>query len=77
MYDSPTHPPPQILESKETKASTPECIESNQKLRISHVKNVNKTENRLTPIKLENKKQDKKMISLQEGPSRKFPSNDS
>ena len=46
-------------------------------LRISHVKNVNKMKNRLTPIKLESKKQDKNVFASREGSSGKSPSNDS
>ena len=38
-------------------------------LRISDVKNVNKSKNRLTPAKLESKKQDKKVLASREGPS--------
>ena len=32
-------------------------------LRISNVKNVNKRKNLFTPVKLENKKQDKKVLA--------------
>ena len=35
--------------------------------KISHVKNVNKSKNCLVPIKLESKKQDKKMLASREG----------
>ena len=51
------------LESNETKTRALECIECDQKLRISHVKNVNKRKNRLTPVKLESKKQHKKIAA--------------
>ena len=39
----------------------------NEMLRISDVKNVNKRKNRLTPVKLESKKQDKKVLASREG----------
>ena len=64
----------QTLESKETKTKTLECKEKVQKLRISHVKNVNKRKNRLPPVKLESKKQDKKVMAEREGLGGKFPS---
>ena len=48
------------LEWKTKKTSTVECIESDQKLRISDVKNENKTKNHCLPVKLGSKKQDKK-----------------
>ena len=38
-----------------------------QMSKISHIKNVNKRKNRLTPVKLEKKKQGKKVITRQEG----------
>ena len=52
--------PPNTLERKIRKTSTLECKEKVQKLRILHIKNVNKRKNRLTPVKLESKEQDKK-----------------
>ena len=63
---SETYTPPHThtLESKVTKNSTLECKENDQKLRISHVKNVNKRKNPLTPVKLESKKQDKKVLVI-------------
>ena len=36
-------------------------------LQISHEKNANKRKNPLTPVKLESKKQDKKVLAMQEG----------
>ena len=36
-------------------------------LKISDVKNVNKRKNRLTPVKLESKKQDKKLLASRVG----------
>ena len=62
------------LDIKETKASTLECKENDQKLRISHVKNVNKSKNRLTPVKLETKNNIKKLSSGGRDKGRKFPS---
>ena len=56
-----TNPLLPTLESKETKASPLECIESDQKSKISHVKPVNKSKNPLTPVKLESRKQYKKV----------------
>ena len=75
---SPTHNPPPHTHSqvsKETKISTLECKENDQIFKIFHVKNVNKRENRLTPVKLESRKQDKKVLASREGSSRKFPLN--
>ena len=46
-----------------TKTRTVECKKQVQKLKISDVKNVNKRKNRLTPVKLESKKEDKKKIA--------------
>ena len=63
-------------QSTETKDSTLECKENDQIFKISHVKNVNKRKNRLTPLKLERKKQDKKVLASREGSGGKFPSND-
>ena len=45
-------------------------------LRILDVKNVNKRKHRLTPVKLESKKQDKKVVARLEGSGGKFQSND-
>ena len=59
-------PPPShthTLENKETKYSTRECKKNDQMLRISDIKNVNKRKNRLTPVKLESKKRDKKILA--------------
>ena len=47
-----THTHIHTLESKETKNSILECKETDQIFKISHVKNVNKRKNRLTPVKL-------------------------
>ena len=44
-------------------------------LRISDVKNVNKSKNRLTLIILESKKQDKKLFASREGLGGAIPSN--
>ena len=46
------------LERKTRKTSTLESNRKDQKSKISHVKNVNKRNNRLTLVKLESKKQD-------------------
>ena len=63
----PITPPPPTLESKETKNSTVQCKENNQKLIIPDMKNVNKSENHCSPVKLESKKQDKKVLALRVG----------
>ena len=55
------------LESKENENSTLECKENYKILRISEVKNVNKRKNRLTPAKLESRKQDKKVLASRVG----------
>ena len=44
-------------------------------LKTPGVKNVNKSENRLTPVKLESKKHDKKVSASWEGSGEKFQSN--
>ena len=68
------YPPPlHTLERKCTKTGTVECIESDQKSKISPVKNWNKRKNRLTPVKLQCKKQDEKMIAQWEGFGREVP----
>ena len=62
------YPPPlHTLERKCTKTGTVECIESDQKSKISHVKNVNKRKNHCSPVKLESKKQGKKTSAEREG----------
>ena len=60
----PTYSPPPLhtLQNEEMKKSTLECKENDQMLRISDHKNVNKSKYRLSPAKLESKKQDKKII---------------
>ena len=60
-----TDPPPytHTLESKETKKSTLECKENSQMLKIQDHKNVNKSKNRLTPLKLYSKKHKKKIMA--------------
>ena len=55
------------IESKETKTSILECKENGQMLRILDHKNVNKSKNRLAPLKLYSKKHHKKVMVLQEG----------
>ena len=65
--------PPYTLESKETKTATLECKEKDQKLRISGAKNVNKRKNRLTPVKLGSKIQDKKSNGWVGGFGREAP----
>ena len=67
----PTH----TLERKTRKTHTLECKKQLRKSKISHVKNVNKRKYRLTPVKLESKKQDKKVTAKREGLGGKFPSN--
>ena len=64
----PTTPPTHThtIESKETKTSTLECIESNQKLRISHVKNVNKRKKSSYINKFRQQKKDKKVMAQRE-----------
>ena len=42
-------------------------------LRIPKVKNVDKRKNRLTPVKLESKKQDKKVLASRVGPGWDVP----
>ena len=61
-----TLPHNHTLENKETKTSTVECKKQVEKSKILHVKNVNKRKNRLTPVKLESKKQDKKVVAERE-----------
>ena len=63
-------------EIKGTKVGTLECKENDQMLRISDVKNVNKRKNRLAPVKLESKKQHKKVLPSQAGSGGNSPSND-
>ena len=58
---------PHILESNTRKIGTLKCKENDQLLRISDVKDVNKRKNCLTPVKLESKKQDKKVLASREG----------
>ena len=60
-------PPTHTIESKGTKNSTLEWKENGQKSINSHHKNVNKSKNRLTPLKLGSKKHDKKVMALREG----------
>ena len=65
--DLPSTPPPDphihTLESKQKKKSTLECKENDQILKNSDYKNVNKRKNRLTLLKLESKKHDKKTLA--------------
>ena len=61
------------MKDKENKHSRME--KKSSKDEICLVKNVNKSKNRLTPLKLESKKQFKKVVAEQEGSGRKFPSN--
>ena len=70
IYVPSTH----TLERKTRKSGTLECKENDQKLTISDVKNVNKIKNRLTPVKLESKKEDKKAMAKREGQGGKLPS---
>ena len=49
------------------KKSTLECKENGQKWQISHHKNVNKSKNRLTPLKLYSKNRDKNIMDLRDG----------
>ena len=75
FYRRPTpHPPPthQKAKTHENKHSTMQ--ETGSIVRISGVKNVNKRKNRLTPAKLESKKQDKKLLASREGLVGKPPS---
>ena len=72
---TPTQPHTHSLESKESKNNTLECKENYQKSKISNQKNVNKSKNRLTPTKLESKKQDKKVLASREGSGGQFPTN--
>ena len=58
-------PPPLLSRVKYTKTSFLECKENDQKLLFQHVKNVNKSKNRPTPVKLESKKQDKKVMDYE------------
>ena len=70
FQDETTTSPPlhtYTLERKETKNSFLQCKENDQMLKNSDVKNVNKSKNRLTPVKLESKKQDKKVLASREG----------
>ena len=53
--------------AKKRKNSTLEFKENGQKIRLLDVKNVNNSKNRLTPAKLESKKQDKKNYGLAGG----------
>ena len=68
--------PLRILECKEKKSNTQEYKEIVQMLKNPDVKNANKSKTRLTLVKLERKKQDKKVVSKQESSGGKFPSND-
>ena len=68
----PTTPPPTHKKAKKSKNSTLECKENYKMLGILDVKNVNKRKNRLTPAKLESKKQDKKVCASLVG-SGQFP----
>ena len=75
---APTYPPTHTctLESKEAKTSTVECKKNGQIFKISHVKNVNKKQNRLALVKLESKNQDKKVLASRESSGGKSPSSD-
>ena len=78
-YCRPTTPPPHthiLQKEKKRKTSTLECKENDQIFEISHVKNVNKRKNRLAPVKLKSKKQDKKVMDSRKGSGGKSPSND-
>ena len=55
------------------KTGTLECKEKGQILKISHHKNVNKGKNHCTPVKLESKKNDKKIIDPGRDRVGKFP----
>ena len=55
-------PSPHTVENKETKTSTLECKKQVQKSKNPYHKNANKIQNRLTPLKLESEKQDKKVL---------------
>ena len=57
-------PPPHThtIESKDMKISIVECKENDPKSKISHQKNVNKSKKHCSPVKLERKKHDKKVI---------------
>ena len=66
-----TDPPPThtyTIESKDTKTCTLECKENGQIWKIPHHKNVNKSKNHCSPVKLENKKKnDKKVLASRDG----------
>ena len=51
---------------KDTKTRTLKCRKKVQKSKIPHVKSVNNQKYRLTPVKLESKKQAKKVIAERE-----------
>ena len=63
-----TNPPTHTHTRKKIKEETTtlECKENSQILKISNHKNVNKSNNRLTPLKLYSKKHDKKVMALRE-----------
>ena len=52
---------------KELKTGTLESKKEVQNSNISHVKNMNKKKNRLTPVKIISKKQAKKVVDEREG----------
>ena len=57
-YNPPPHTHTDTPRTNETKNNTLECKENDQIFKISHVKNVNKNKNPLTPTKLDSKKQE-------------------
>ena len=64
-YTPPPHTHPR--QQKKHKTSTLECKENGQILNISDHKNVYKSKNQLTPLKLYNKKHDKKVMDSRGG----------
>ena len=59
----PTHLQTDTIKQRKGKNNTLECIEIDQILRISDHKNVNKSKNYCSQVKLESKKQDKKIMA--------------
>ena len=70
----PTHTHTLTLQTKEKEKITLDCKEINQMLKISVHKNVNKSKNHCSPVKLESKKQDKKIMDSREGTGGAIPS---
>ena len=64
-----TDPPPHThtIVSKEMKTSTLECKENSQIWKIPHHKNVNNSKNHCSPVKLESKKNYKKVLASRDG----------